>query len=95
MRSIRRQNWRRDSGQATQVRQVDLEQRPELLDAIMKSPGPFYQDAAGQLYSDSTPLDRDAYLAALADTLVYEVSGAADFAAIPGLLDDLKWWRHA
>ena len=88
-------NWRRDSGQATQVRQVDLRQRTALLDAIMKSPGPFYQDAAGRFHDDSTPLDRGAYLAALADTAVYEVSGAVDFAAMPGLLDDLNWWRHA
>ena len=88
-------NWQRDSGHATQVQQVDLQQRPELLDAIMKSPGPFYQDAGGHLYSDSTPLDRDAYLAALAGTVVYEVSGDVNFAAMPGLLDNLKWWRHA
>lgn len=88
-------NWARDSEQPTQVQQVDLRKRPELLGAIMKSPGPFYQDAAGHLYDDSTPLDSDAYLAALADTVVYEVSGAVEFAAVPGLLDELGWWRHA
>ena len=88
-------NWRRDSEQPTQVQRVDLAQRAELLEAIMKSPGPFYQDAAGRLQSDTTPLDRDAYLAAFADIAVYEVSGAADFAAMPDLLNDLQWWRHA
>ncbi len=88
-------NWRRDSEHPTRVRQVDLRRRPELLDAIMKSPGPFYQYADGDLYSDSTALDRDAYLAALADIAVYEVSGKVDFAAMPELLEELNWWRHA
>ncbi len=88
-------NWQRESDHPTRVGRVDLHQRPELLDAIMKSPGPFYQYPNGDLYRDSTPLDRDAYLAALADVMVYEVSGKADFSAMPKLLDNLNWWRHA
>jgi HprK-related kinase B len=88
-------NWQRGGDHPTRVRQVDLRRRPDLLDAIMKSPGPFYQNANGELYSDETALDRSAYLTALADVMVYEAGGKVDFAAMPGLLDKLNWWRHA
>jgi HprK-related kinase B len=89
-------NWRRGSGRPTELQRVDLEQRPDLLDAIMKSPGPFYMDADGCPYRDSTPLDHGAYLAALSGVAVYEVSGAVDFSAMPKRLRDSRWWqRHA
>tara|TARA_B100000700_G_scaffold115723_1_gene130169 strand:- start:29753 stop:30919 length:1167 start_codon:yes stop_codon:yes gene_type:complete len=72
-------NWRRDGRQPLRCERVDLNQRPELLDALMKSPGPFYQDAHGRFLSDQVPLDPEPYLAALGEVPVYEVSGTVDF----------------
>ena len=87
-------NWQRGSDRPTELQQVDLEQRPELLDAIMKSPGPFYMDPDGRPYRDSTPLDRGAYLAALSGVTVYEVSGGVNFSAMPKRLRDIRWWQR-
>ncbi len=72
-------NWQRDSDQPVQVRRVDLEQRRDLLSAIMKSPGPFYQYPDGSFYRDDTELDADAYLPVLADVPIYEATGGIDF----------------
>ena len=75
-------NWRRDSDAPTALERVDLEQRTELLGAVMKSPGPFYQYADGRFLDDGTPFDEAAYLGALANTAVYEVTGVIDFEAV-------------
>jgi HprK-related kinase B len=72
-------NWDRGSDSALQVRRVDLSQRTDLLPAIMKSPGPFYQFADGHFFNDTTALDAEAYLAALEGVAVFEVSGVVDF----------------
>jgi len=60
------------------VRQADPAQRPDLLEAFMKSPGLFYlpngnsgQAAVGQ--------DPQVYIKALAGTPVYEIAGGVDF----------------
>ena len=83
-------NWQRDSVHATRVRQVDLRQRPELLDAIMKSPGPFYQYPDGSFHRDDAEFDEQAYLDALHGVAVYEVSGRIDFDALAVIcLDEL------
>ncbi|SEM68673.1 HprK-related kinase B [Roseovarius tolerans] len=75
-------NWQRDSTDPTAVTDVDLSDRPDLLDAIMKSPGPFYSDAAGRFQTDRTPLDPAAYITALAHVRVREVTGRIDFDAL-------------
>ncbi|MCU7959863.1 MAG: HprK-related kinase B [gamma proteobacterium symbiont of Bathyaustriella thionipta] len=72
-------NWQRDSQDPLQLQAVSLAERPDLLAAIMKSPGPFYQYADGHFFQDDTPFDEAAYLQALADIPVYEASGAIDF----------------
>jgi len=72
-------NWQRDSDAPLQVERVDLEQRRELLGAIMKSPGPFYQYPDGTFYRDNTPLDETAYLDQLHGVPVYEASGGVTF----------------
>lgn len=77
-------NWRRDGRQQVRCERVDINQRPELLDAVMKSPGPLYQDAQGRFLDDQTPLDPEAYLAALSGVPVYEVSGTVDFELLAG-----------
>jgi HprK-related kinase B len=72
-------NWERDSGQPLALEAVDLAGRRDLLGAIMKSPGPFYQYADGRFFQDETPLDAQAYLDMLAGIPVYEASGGVDF----------------
>ncbi len=75
-------NWQRDTPEATRIEQVDLAQRPDLLGAIMKSPGPFYQGADGVFLSNhGGPVAAD-YLSALAGVRVCEVSGRVDFDAL-------------
>lgn len=86
-------NWQRHDAQPIELAQVDVAHRPDLLAAIMKSPGPFYQYADGHFYADDTPLDRQAYLSVLADVPIYEVSGGVHFGALAERLDSLEWWH--
>ncbi|CUH64756.1 hypothetical protein TG4357_01478 [Thalassovita gelatinovora] len=75
-------NWQRDETTPTTVTEVSLDDRPDLLAAIMKSPGPFYEDASGHFLTDRAPLDPAPYLAALQGVRVSEVSGRIDFDAL-------------
>jgi HprK-related kinase B len=75
-------NWDRESCTALKVERIDPRERPELLSAIMKSPGPFYQFPDGSFLSDSAPLDEAAYLQNLATTDIFEASGGVDFDAL-------------
>jgi len=72
-------NWSHATTEKTSIRKVHPEQQPELMDAIMKSSGPFYQYPDGSFYHDHTPLDRSLYIQLLKKINVYEVSGHADF----------------
>ncbi|MEN8165978.1 MAG: HprK-related kinase B [Pseudomonadota bacterium] len=75
-------NWHRESEQPLQLRRVELEQRRDLLSAIMKSPGPFYQYADGRFFQDTTELDERTYLQMLASIPIYEASGRIDFTGL-------------
>lgn len=75
-------NWRRGESALANLQRVDLASRPDLLGALMKSPGPFYQDAAGDFQRDDTALDSVRYLQVLRDTPIYEVCGGVDFSAL-------------
>lgn len=75
-------NWHRDSAQPTAVTPVDLSARTDLLAAIMKSAGPFYADVMGRFHTGQTPLDPAAYLAALRNVRLCEVTGRVDFDAL-------------
>ncbi|MEN8176205.1 MAG: HprK-related kinase B [Pseudomonadota bacterium] len=75
-------NWQRGSDRPLEVQPVDLDERRDLLAAIMKSPGPFYQYPDGTFYRDTTRLDEEAYLAALEGVSLYEASGGVDFDAL-------------
>jgi len=66
-------NWKRD-GKPTVVRQVDLAQRPDLLAAVMKSPGLFHQPGR-----EETDHSAKAYLDGLKDVTVIEISGGDNF----------------
>ncbi len=73
--------WRRDGSAPCKVEPVNLTERPELLKAIMKSPGPFYQYADGRFLKDDEPLDPAPYLKTLSETLIVEATGKVDFDA--------------
>ncbi len=75
-------NWEHGSRQPLTVEQVDLSQRRDLLQALMKSPGPFYQYADGSFHRATTPLDEAAYLQVLQGVVIHEARGGVDF---PGL----------
>ena len=72
-------NWQHDTSQQTRVQRVRLQDRMELLSAIMKPSGPFYLDAHGHFNTDDEMPQAAAYLAALADVEIYEASGRVDF----------------
>jgi HprK-related kinase B len=81
-------NWRRDSTAPLEVSQVDLSERRELLGAIMKSPGPFYQHTNGSFQQDTDDFDEQAYLDVFSTVPVYEASGGVDFDALTSLTLD-------
>ena len=71
-------NWHH-TAEPMSVQAVDLNARRDLLPALMKSPGPFYQQADGQFQTDQVRPDSQHYIDALASAAVYEVSGGVDF----------------
>ncbi|MBK1635777.1 HprK-related kinase B [Rhodovulum adriaticum] len=72
-------NWRHDSAEPTRLADADLSRRPDLLGAIMKSPGPFYQHPGGRFEPNGARPDPAPFLSALAGLRVREVSGKIDF----------------
>lgn len=72
-------NWDRISDRSVQIRTVDIRERIDLLNSIMKSPGPFYQSSDGSFLSTSEPFEQKIYLDALAGVPVYEAYGGVDF----------------
>jgi HprK-related kinase B len=72
-------NWQRESAGETSVAAVDIEKRRELLAALMKSPGPFYQHPDGSFQRDDAAFDEQAYVDALEGVTIYEVTGRIDF----------------
>lgn len=83
-------NWSHDTQAVTQLTEIDLSQRTELLAAIMKSSGPFYQHANGEFGKDTTHAQVDegraqAYIDRLSHCKVMEVTGAVDFSRLKSL----------
>ena len=74
-------NWQRDSAQPCTFSKVTLGERRELLSALMKSPGPFYQFSDGTFLRDDMPLDKLPYLDALQDIDIWEACGSVNFEA--------------
>lgn len=72
-------SWSRDKQEDVQLNRVNLHERPELLDAVMKSPGPFYQGKDGQFITDDFEFDQQAYLTMLDCIEVYEATGGINF----------------
>ncbi|MAW08392.1 MAG: HprK-related kinase B [Halobacteriovoraceae bacterium] len=82
-------NWSRESDQPTRVAPVTLSERPDLLSAIMKSPGPFYQHRGGGFEPNGNRPNPAPYLVALQGVTVCEVSGRIDFDALAAVGRDL------
>ena len=82
-------NWQRDSTEETRVTAVDIGQRRELLAALMKSPGPFYQHADGSFHSDTAAFDEQSYLDVLDGVTIYEITGQIYFDAAGKRLIDV------
>ena len=72
-------NWQRDGDDPTELSPVDLADRPDLLDAIMKSPGPFYQYPDGHFEPNGANPDPAPYLDTLKGVSVKDVTGRVDF----------------
>ena len=75
-------NWSHSSTVPTRVSEVTLADRPDLLGAIMKSPGPFYQHPDGSFEPNGNKTDPRPYLEALENVSVCEVSGRINFDAL-------------
>ena len=72
-------DWQRDGERELQVERIDLTVRRDLLGALMKSPGPFYQHPDGTFQQDTAVFDDASYLAALEQVPVYVARGRVDF----------------
>jgi len=72
-------NWHRDGDEPVSLLEVDIQQRRDLLPAIMKSPGPFYQYTDGHFEQDTAEFDEEAYLQSLKGVKIYEAKGTIDF----------------
>jgi HprK-related kinase B len=75
-------NWQRESDQPLQLIKINLRERPDLLSAIMKAPGPFYQKSDGLFSIDTYHFDQEAYLNALVLVDIYEATGRVDFSTL-------------
>ncbi|WP_135078423.1 HprK-related kinase B [Terasakiella sp. SH-1] len=73
-------NWERESSAPCRIHEVDITERTELLQAIMKSPGPFYQLKDHSFFKGGMKLDEAPYLEVLKNIKIYEASGKVDFA---------------
>jgi len=69
--------------------EVNLDSRRDLLPAIMKSPGPFFQFSDGAMYQDTMQLETQAYIDTLQGVTILEASGRVD---IPLLQEKLYQW---
>lgn len=80
-------NWQLDHPQATQITQVDLNQRADLLAAVIKPNGPFFQQQHPPGFmQDNTPAPQAAYLKQLQGINAYEIHGRLDFNAAQQLI---------
>jgi HprK-related kinase B len=76
-------DWRRGSTVPAHFTRVDLNARRDLLAAVMKAPGPFYEPGPGEtpVIGSSAVLDPAPYLRNLRGVDVWEVTGGVDFDA--------------
>ena len=82
-------NWSHDAEEPTRLQPVDISQRRDLLPAVMKSPGPFYQDRNGRFLRDDDPLPEERYLQMFESVKIFEAAGRVDFDRLVALCSDL------
>jgi HprK-related kinase B len=80
-------NWSHSSpNKDVSFRAVNVLDKPELMAAIAKSPGPFYQNSSGEFLQSACQPAYSQYSEMLASLKVWEVSGAVNFTQITALL---------
>lgn len=72
-------NWNPLSESETVLQKTTLEESPQLLPALMKSPGPFYSDANGDFLANGMIPKENDYLPHLSQVPVFELNGKVDF----------------
>jgi len=72
-------NWKRNSNLATKIEPAQLSERPDLLEAIMKPPGPFYIPDDVQGPRGFIGVNASDYLPILETIPVFEATGVTDF----------------
>ncbi|QBZ83798.1 HPr kinase/phosphorylase [Hydrogenovibrio crunogenus] len=72
-------NWLSDSTDNAQLKHTTLNQSPKLLEAIIKSPGPFYSDSNNVFLANQTQPDPKEYLDRLGNIPCFELTGGIDF----------------
>ncbi len=82
-------NWSATSDQATQLNRVELSDR--LLPALMKSPGPFYQQVDGNFWTPGNLPPHSDYRAVLSTIPLFELSGRIDFEAAAAMCAEHCW----
>ncbi|HZL86537.1 MAG TPA: HprK-related kinase B [Candidatus Krumholzibacteria bacterium] len=86
--------WRREDSSPPRLREASLADRPDLLAAIAKSPGPFHVGRGGNLQAPVRP-DSEGYLRHLARVPLFEITGGVDFARASDLCMELLPQRGA
>lgn len=71
-------DWSLNSPQQTELNAVNIEQQPELLEGLRKSPGPFFQDVDGQFPGSATQ-SCEHYAEHLKGVRVFQLTGKTDF----------------
>jgi HprK-related kinase B len=80
-------NWDRNATTPTEVVPADLTQRRDLLGAVMKSPGPFYETADGRHPARKPDVDPELYLPHVPHIRALEIRGRADFEQATQLIE--------
>ncbi len=81
-------NWTHSDAKPCTISPIDLELHPELLNAIVKSQGPFFQTSQSEFTHALTYQPDKDYLAALKQMAVFEVSGHIDFYAVKKFINE-------
>ncbi len=82
-------NWQRHTEKKTLLTEVDVQKRQDLLPAIMKSSGPFYQDLDGHFEYGIDTLNKQDYLSSLQGVKVFEATGQVDFDKMRELCEEI------
>ena len=81
-------NWSRTSPDPTRFRKIDIANRPDLLAAVMKAPGPFFIPDGADAPTGIVETDPADYLPVLRQIPVFEATGRIDFEIISSFFDD-------